>query len=60
MEGIIDEYPVVRDVTRIAYDVDRINQIIGIRLSEDEMIDIFQRLEFVVEKRRQNSGYTNL
>lgn len=50
MEGIIDEYPVVRDVTRIAYDVDRINQIIGIRLSEDEMIDIFQRLDFVVEK----------
>ena len=54
MEGTIDVYPVARDVTRIEYDVERINQIVGIDLSEDEMIDLFKRLEFAIEKESKH------
>ncbi len=50
MEGVIDVYPVVRQERHITYDVERINQIVGIKLSEDEMLAIFKRLSFGIDK----------
>ncbi len=53
MEGVIDTYPVVREPGYISYDVQRINQILGVQLTEEEMICIFKRLEFEVNQEEK-------
>lgn len=50
---VIDEYPVVRKEKTISYDVAKINSRLGINLSEDEMLKIFERLEFKVNKENK-------
>ncbi len=50
METGIDVYPCVREAKTIAYDVDAINKLVGTKVSEDEMIRIFNRLELEVNK----------
>jgi phenylalanyl-tRNA synthetase beta chain len=50
MEGVVDVYPNPRLAKKISYDCDRINKLIGTTITEDEMIEIFTRLEFLVDK----------
>lgn len=50
MEGVIDIYPEVRKAHTLEYNVDRINKLVGTNISEDEMIAIFERLEFKADK----------
>ena len=47
VSGKIDVYPRKREVITIPYDVEWINQFLGIHLSEDEMLRIFESLEFI-------------
>ena len=46
VSGKIDVYPVKREAITIAYDVEWINQFLGTKLSEEEMLDLFKRVEF--------------
>lgn len=47
VSGKIDVYPRKREMITIPYDVEWINQFLGIKLSEDEMLRIFERVEFI-------------
>ena len=47
--GIVDEYPVPAQPVTIGVRVKRVNDVLGIVLSTEEMKDIFQRLEMEVE-----------
>lgn len=46
VSGKIDVYPNKRETITIPYDVAWINQFLGTAISEEEMVDIFARLEF--------------
>ena len=50
VEGIVDAYPAKREPKTIPYSVEKINSLLGITLSEEEMIDYFSSLEFKVNK----------
>ena len=50
VNGVIDVYPNKREAITIPYDVCWINKFIGINISEDEMVEYFERLEFVINK----------
>jgi phenylalanyl-tRNA synthetase beta chain len=47
--GIVDEYPSPAQPVTVGVRVKRVNDVLGIVLSTDEMKDIFQRLEMQVE-----------
>lgn len=55
VEGLIDRYPVPYEENVIELEVDRINRILGLSLSDDEIKDMLDRLEFDVEIYK-NSG----
>ncbi len=48
--GVIDVYPNKREPITISYSPEDINKFLGTDISEDDMIDYFTRLEFVVDK----------
>ncbi len=48
--GVVDVYPVKQERTPVEVRVDRVNQILGIELSIEELEDIFRRLEMQTEK----------
>ncbi len=48
--GKIDVYPNKREELTIKYDVEWINKFLGTNISEDEMIKIFEKIEFKVNK----------
>ena len=48
--GKIDVYPRKREAITITYDVEWINQFLGTAISEEDMIKIFESIEFVVNK----------
>lgn len=50
VEGTIDIYKTPRLEKVISYDVAKINRLIGTNITEEEMIDIFKRLEFKVNQ----------
>lgn len=50
MDGVIDVYPTVREPKILTYDVDAINKLVGVQVSEEEMIEIFEKLEMIVDK----------
>ena len=45
----IDVYPTKQKINKIKLDVDRINNLLGTKLSKQEMIDILEKLEIKVE-----------
>lgn len=49
--GIVDEYPNVRKESKVKYDVDKINKLLGSNISEDEMLEIFSKLGFTVKEK---------
>ncbi len=49
VEGKIDVYPIKQKKTVIPWSAERINDLLGIQASKQEMIDIFTKLEIQVE-----------
>lgn len=49
VEGKIDEYPTKQKINKIPLDVERINRLLGINLTKQEMIEILEKLEIKVE-----------
>ena len=50
VKGRVDCYPNKLDERKISYSPEKINKLLGTDISEDEMIEIFQRLEIGVDK----------
>lgn len=57
IEQKIDVYPVKEELPVVDLDVDRINNLLGISVSEQEMLDIFKRLELKVENGKVYPPY---
>ena len=49
IDGKIDVYPTKQEVHKIKLDVDKINNLLGTKLSKKEMVDILEKLEIKVE-----------
>ena len=49
VNGKIDVYPTKQKINKIPLDVERINNLLGIKLTKQEMIDILEKLEIKVE-----------
>ena len=49
VDGKIDVYPTKQKINKIKLDVDKINNLIGINLTKQEMIDILSKLDINVE-----------
>ncbi len=49
VDGKIDEYPTKQKINQIPLNVEKINNLLGIKLSKQEMIDILEKLEIKVE-----------
>ena len=54
VEGIIDSYPTKREEVTITYSVDAINQLLGINLSEEDMVEIFKKIELKVDTQQKS------
>lgn len=52
VEGVIDVYPTKQRENRIPFEVEKINQLLGTKISKEEMISILERLEIKVEKEQ--------
>ena len=48
--GVIDNYPTKREPLTISYNSEQINKFLGTKISEEEMVGYFTRLEFVVDQ----------
>lgn len=53
----IDVYPVKEELPVVELDVERINNLLGVQVSEEEMMDIFKRLELKVENGKVYPPY---
>lgn len=51
--GVVDQYPRKREAIEVAYDVDRINSLIGFDLTEDQMCDYWDKVELAADRNRQ-------
>lgn len=51
--GKIDNYPSKREPLTIPYDVEWINNFLGTDIAEEEMLDYFTRLTFIVDKENK-------
>lgn len=49
VDGKIDVYPTKQKINKIKLDVNRINNLLGTKLSKEEMVEILERLEIKVE-----------
>ena len=49
VEGKVDVYPTKQKLNKINLDVDRINDLLGTNIPEQEMVDILKRLDIKVE-----------
>lgn len=50
VEGVLDVYPNKRQSATVSYNTDSINKLLGTKITEEEMINIFKSLELVVDK----------
>ena len=57
IDGKIDVYPTKQETHKIKLDVDKINNLLGTKLSKQEMIDILEKLEIKVENDIAISPY---
>lgn len=51
--GCVDIYPVKREEKTVAYDVDRINALLGTDISEDEMAGYFEMVDLPVDREKK-------
>ena len=49
VDGKVDVYPTKQKINKIKLDVDRINDLLGTNIPEQEMVDILKRLDIKVE-----------
>lgn len=49
VDGAIDVYPTKQEIKKIEFNPDRINQLLGINLSREEMVTILNKLDIKVE-----------
>ena len=57
VDGKIDVYPTKQEIHKIKLDADKINSLLGTKLSKQEMIDILEKLEIKVENDVAISPY---
>ena len=55
-----DSYPIKQYIPKIYVEVDRVNKVLGMSISEEEMIAIFEKIDFKVEGRNGILGVTPL
>ena len=48
IDGKIDVYPTKQEIHKINLDVDKINSLLGTKLSKQEMVDILEKIEIIV------------
>ena len=53
VKGAVDCYPNKREPWELSYDPEWINRLLGTDISEDEMVEIFKRLEIDVDRKRR-------
>lgn len=51
--GCVDVYPEKKEPTTVAYDVDRINALLGIDVSEEEMCEYWNMVELTPDKEKK-------
>ena len=51
--GCVDIYPVVKEPTEVAYDVEKINKLLGTDISEDEMVSYFNMVDLPADTERK-------
>lgn len=51
--GVVDRYPVVREPIAVAYDVDKINALIGFDLTEDQMCAYWEKVDLIPDKNNK-------
>ncbi|AMP20482.1 hypothetical protein AZF37_04255 [endosymbiont 'TC1' of Trimyema compressum] len=59
-EVYADSYPVKQNIPVIYVEVDCVNKVLGMSISKEEMINIFEKLDFKVEERNNILGVTPL
>ncbi|NLK21982.1 MAG: phenylalanine--tRNA ligase subunit beta [Epulopiscium sp.] len=52
--GIVDVYPNKREAKTIPYSAEKINELLGTNISEDEMMGYLTSLEFIVDKNTKS------
>lgn len=57
VDGKIDVYPTKQEIHKIKFDVEKINSLLGTKLTEKEMIEILKKLEIQVENGYAISPY---
>ena len=55
-----DMYPIKQNTNVIYIEVDRINKVLGMSISKEEIINIFKKLDFKIEERDNTLGVTPL
>jgi len=53
VKGMVDCYPKKRETWKLSYSPEWINKFLGTDISEEEMIDIFERLEIKVDRENR-------
>lgn len=51
--GAVDVYPKVKEPEEVAYDVDRINRLLGTDISEDQMVTYFETIDLPVDREKK-------
>ncbi len=51
--GVVDQYPVKKEPIDVAYDVDKINALIGFDLSEDQMCAYWEKVDLIPDKAKK-------
>ncbi len=51
--GMVDVYPEPWEPKRVAYDVERINALLGTEIDEDTMISYFERIDLAVDREKK-------
>ncbi len=51
--GCVDVYPKKKEPTTVSYDVDRINALLGIQVSEDEMCEYWNMVELTPDREKK-------
>lgn len=52
VEGVIDIYPTKQEIKEVEFDYENINRFLGLNIKRDEMINIFEKLDFKIEGNR--------
>lgn len=51
--GYVDVYPEVRQPEHVAYDVEKINNLLGTDIDEDTMVGYFEKLDLAVDREKK-------